>query len=253
MKKYKHGNIGLVFKLLFFFVFSFIHVNGQEILGDNDITNQLWINYNLSYKITKATDLTGEIGFKTISPHVWDRYYIKPGIKVNLPKIMFKKEPYRESLSAGIGFYYTNNTNEANRLEIRPYQGYLLDWPDWPRFRLRHYIRLEERFDLNTQNWSNTFGLRLRYLFDVTFKLQGDILPEAKGIYIPMSVEFFWNLIGVRQFNDVQRTNIGIGSTFSRKWRAEFRFGYQYARNTTTEDFQTNDIIYQFRAFFTVE
>ncbi|MGI9530966.1 DUF2490 domain-containing protein [Lutimonas sp.] len=166
-----------------------------------------------------------------------------------MPRLIFKKEPYREFLTGGVGFYFTNNSNDIIRLEIRPYQGYILDWPDWTRFRLWHYVRLEERFDLNTQNWTNTFGLRLRYLFDVTFKLQGDVIPEAKGLYVPMRIEFFWNLIGAKQFNDVLRTNIGMGYNISRKWRTEVRFGYQYARNTTEEDFATNDIIYQARIY----
>ncbi len=235
-------------------LFAFNHsLYSQQPLEDNNVTNQLWISYNMSYQITETTDLYGEFGFKTISPNVWRRYYAKSGVKLNLPKIMLKKMKYRESLAAGIGFYYTDNANEANRLEIRPYQGYVLDWPDWTRVRLRNYFRLEERFDLNTRDWSNTFGLRFRYLIDATFKLQGDIVPEAKGIYIPASMEFFWNLIGARQFNDVYRTNVGIGSNFSDGWRLELRFGYQYARNTTTEDFQTNDIIYQIKAFYTIQ
>ena len=248
LSKYNFSKVNFIFLLTLYVP----GVYGQNTLTDRDITNQLWLSYNMSYNLTQATNLTTEVGFKTIFPNVWNRYYLKPEIRVSLPKIMFKKEPYSESLHAGIGLYYTNNINEANRLEVRPYQGYLLDWPDWPRFRLRHFIRLEERFDINTQNWLNTFGLRLRYLLDVTFKLQGDIVPEAKGIYIPMSIEFFWNLIGVKQFNDVQRTNIGIGSTLSQSWRAEFRFGYQYTRNTTTEDFSTNDIIYQAKVYYII-
>lgn len=222
----------------------------QSNLSDNDVTNQLWLNYNMTYPVSERTELLGELGFKTISPKVWNRYFIKPGVKFNIPKFMFKKLKYKESLSAGIGFYLTDNFNEDNRLEIRPYQGYLLDWPNRERVRLRHYLRLEERFDINTKDWINTFGLRFRYLIDMTIKLQGDIVPEAKGFYIPVSMEFFWNLLSTEQFNDVYRTSAGIGSNFSKKWRMEALFGYQYSRNTVTEDFQTNDLIYQIKAYY---
>ncbi len=226
------------------------YLSAQVTIEDGDITNQLWIRSDLSYEVSERFELVGEIGYKSIWPKVWNRYYLKPTVKFNVPKFMLKKMKYRESISAGIGFYFTDNKYEANRLEIRPYQGYLLDWPDWTHLRLRHYFRLEERFDLNTSNWVNTFGFRLRYLLDLTFKLQGDVVPEAKGIYIPFSTEFFWNLIGVKQFNDVLRTTAGIGSNFSEKFRLELRFGYQYSRNTTTEDFQTNDIIYYVKAYY---
>ena len=197
-------------------------------------------------------EMLNEIGFKSISPNVWQRYHIRSDIKFNIPKFMLKNMKYRESLHAGLGLYFTDNKFESNRLEIRPFQGYLLDWPDWTRVRLRQFVRLEERFDLETENWTNTFGLRFRYLVDLTFKLQGDILPEAKGIYLAASMEFFWNLIGAKQFNDVYRTNAGIGANLSEKWRLEFRFGYNYSRNTTTEDFQTNDLVYQFKTYFNI-
>ncbi len=157
-------------------------------------------------KLSDHKAFSTEFGYRTIWPAVWNRYYVKPEMKWNIPKFMFKKLKYRETVSLGIGLYFTDNSNEDNRLEIRPYQGYLLDWPDWERFRLRHNLRLEERFDINSKNWETTFGMRLRYQLDVTFKLQGDIVPEARGIYIPMSAELFWNLIGVKQFNDVFRT-----------------------------------------------
>jgi hypothetical protein len=75
-------------------------------------------------------------------------------------------------------------------------------------------------------------------------------VPEAKGFYIPVSMEFFWNLLSTEQFNDVYRTSAGIGSNFSKKWRVEALFGYQYSRNTVTEDFQTNDLIYQIKAYY---
>ncbi len=76
----------------------------QDILEDKDVTHQLWISTDLSYKVSEKFDLTGEIGFKTIWPEVWNRYYLKPGVKFNIPKFMLKKMKYRESLSAGIAF-----------------------------------------------------------------------------------------------------------------------------------------------------
>ncbi len=224
----------------------------QELTG-NDITNQLWLSHDISYKLSEMVDISGELGFKTISPKVWNRYFFKSTIKFSLPKIMFKGLRYKESLSAGVAFFFTDNKYESNRLEIRPYQGYLLDWPDRDRFQLRHYLRLEERFDLDSDNWVNTFGLRLRYLLTLNIKLQGDVINDLKGTYIPVSVEYFWNLIGAKQFNDVIRTYVGVGYNFQNSWRADIRMGYQYARNTTTEDFSTNDLIYGLNVFYRIK
>ena len=154
---------------------------------------------------------------------------------------------------AGVSFFFTFNVDTSNRFEIRPFQGYKLDWSDRERIRLRHYVHLEERFDINTQYWENTFGLRIRYLAELTIKLQGDLVEFRKGVYIPISVELFWNLIGTRQFNDNLRFSPGIGYMFSEKWKGEFHLAYHYTRNTVGEDFATNDIVYRLRVFYRIQ
>ena len=236
----------LIFLILFFDTASLL---GQEVMGENDITNQLWTDYNISYRLSDQWDLFGDMGFRTITPHKWDRIYVRPAVRHQLPKIFFNDVKYKEEIAAGIGLFYTFNQEASNRLEIRPFQGYKLDWPDRKRFRLRHYVRLEERFDMNTRNWKNTFGLRFRYLAELTLKLQGDFLKFNKGVYLPFSMELFWNLVGARQFNDHLRLNAGIGYAFSEKWKGEFHLGYHYSRNTVKGDFNTNDIVYRLRAF----
>jgi hypothetical protein len=114
-------------------------------------------------------------------------------------------------------------------------------------------VRLEERFDINTSNWENTFGLRFRYQAELTIKLQGDVIHETKGVYLPVSVELFWNLIGTKQFNDNLRITSGVGYVFSEKWRGEFNLAYHYARNTVLDEFNSSDIVYRFRAFYQIK
>ena len=225
----------------------------QDTLDTNDdskdVTNQFWVDYTTALRFTNQLDFYGGIGFRTVVPHAWDRVFLQPAIRYQLPKLFFRRLKYREELHGGFGIFFTSNVNTVNRLEIRPFQGYRLDWPDRPRLRIRHYVRLEERFDLNTDNWSNTFGLRLRYLAELTIKLQGDWLSFNKGIYLPFRMELFWNLIGAQQFNDKFRLNTGIGYEFSKKWRMELQLGYHYTRNTAEDAFTTNDIVYRLRAF----
>ncbi|MBB3696827.1 DUF2490 domain-containing protein [Flammeovirga yaeyamensis] len=227
-------------------------VNGQDISTQDNLTQQIWTSYKMTSKVKENTSIAAEFGFRTISPKAWNRYYVNPSVSFSLPKIMFKKLQYKESLFGGMSVFFTDNNEVANRLELRPYQGYALDWPNWPRLRLRHSLKFEERFELNTSNWKNDFGFRFRYLLELNLQLQGDVFQEAKGIYFPISAEFFWNLVGTKQFNDVVRTNVGIGSVLSKNWRGEIKVGYNYSRDTIVEDFKTNDIIYQARLFFTI-
>ena len=220
---------------------------------DLSLNNQFWFDYDLSFQMGDKWYLHGDLGFRTIVPHIWNRYLIGTAVRFNVPKLIFKKLKYKEELLGGIHFYYTTNFDFSDRLEIRPFQGYRLSWPDRERIRLRHYVRLEERFDINTSNWENTFGLRFRYLAELTIKLQGDVIHDIKGVYLPVSVELFWNLIGTKQFNDNLRFTSGVGYGFSEKWRVEFNLAYHYARNTVLDEFNSSDIVYRFRAFYQIK
>ncbi|WP_044209585.1 DUF2490 domain-containing protein [Flammeovirga sp. OC4] len=238
--------------LLILFSLSIHHANAQGEQDMDNLTQQIWTSYKMTYRMNENTSIAGDFGIRTVSPNAWNRYYVNPSFNITLPKIMFKKLQYKESLFGGMAIYFTDNKAASNRLELRPYQGYSLDWPNRKRLTVRHALKFEERFELDTHDWDNNFGLRFRYLLEFTFKLQGDLIEEAKGIYFPVSAEFFWNLVGVKQFNDVVRTNVGIGSVFSQKWKAEVRVGYHYSRDTMVEDFTTNDIIYQAKIFFKI-
>lgn len=168
---------------------------------------------------------------------------------IKLPKRNFQNLFHTSELHGGIGFFFTNNLKDPNRLEIRPFQGIKLTWPNRPRIKIQHYVRLEERFDLETTNWDNTFGLRFRYQAEMVLFLKGDWLSFNNGFYLPVSLELFWNLIGTKQFNDAVRIIPGIGYEFSSKWKGELHIGYFYTRNTVEDVFGTNDLVLRIRVY----
>ncbi len=122
-------------------------------------------------------------------------------------------------------------------------------WPNRPRIKIQHYVRLEERFDIEMSNWDNTFGLRFRYQAEMTLYLKGDWFSYNNGVYIPISLELFWNLIGTKQFNDAVRIIPGIGREFSSGWKGELLVGYFYTRNTIEDFFGTNDLVLRIRVY----
>jgi hypothetical protein len=117
---------------------------------------------------------------------------------------------------------------------------------------LQHYVRLEERFDIETSKWVNTFGLRVRYRAKLELRFKGDWLSFNDGLYIPVSIELFWNLKEALQFNDVVRFTPGIGYEFSNFWKTEFDLSYHYTRNTVEDNFATNDIVFRLRLYHTL-
>jgi hypothetical protein len=224
-------------------------VKAQDV-SSNSVTKQIWLDFNPSRQLSDKINLNVPVGARTIFPKKWYRFWIGPRITYKWPRLILKKLRYKEELHGGIDIFYTANIDAVNRLEIAPYQGYSLVAPNRLRLVIRHYVELKERFELETDDWNNTFGLRLSYEPSITFRFQGDLWEHGKGFYIPVSMKFYWNLIGTKQFNDKVRLMPGIGKEFSPEFKMAFFVGYNYTRNTIDEDFHTNDIIFRFRVYY---
>ena len=241
-------NIRLSLLLIFFGYL--LYAQGVE---DKSTTEQIWLDYNPAFSLSEKVDVYGDIGARTVFPNEWYRFVVGPSVRYKRPKLILKEINYKEELHFGIRFFFTANKNFSNRVEIRPFQGYKLNWPDRSRIVLQHYVRLEERFDLETANWVNTFGLRVRYQAKMILKFKGDWLSFNDGLYLPVRMEVFWNLKGAQQFNDVIRITPGIGFEFSPTWKTEFNFSYHYTRDTVEDDFATNDFVFRLRVFHTLD
>ena len=215
-------------------------------------TQQFWFDYNQKWQLSERVSIGGPIGIKTISTDAWNRYYIKPELVYKMPKMMLKKLKYNEELRGGIEFYYNQNRNGVDVIEITPFQGYSLTWPNRKRLAIRHYLKLRERFQLDTKDWHNKFGLKLSYELSFTFKFHGEVWQYGNGFYLPVSLKFYWNLIDAAVFNNVFRITPGLGYQFSKEWKAAFLIGYNRTRNGVDEQFQTNDIIYRLRIYHTI-
>lgn len=237
---YKYGLIAIVF-----IVFRVNELRAQ----DNEKTTQFWTDYNISGKIKDRLSWGSGFGFRTISPHQWNRLYIDPSVSYEWPRMILKKKKYKEKLFGGLAIYYTDNKQIPDQLEIRPYQGYSLSAPNWDHLVIKHTFKLEERFEISMKDWVNTFGLRLRYKGSITLRFKGDVWEKGKGFYIPADVQLYWNLIGTKQFNDKANLDIGIGREFSKKWKALISFGYNYSRAGVEESFDTSGMKWRFRLY----
>jgi len=234
--------------LCFYFLVT-LTLSAQDTISGDNSTQQIWLDYDVSFARTSKVDFYGDIGIRTLSPYEWSRFIIRPSIRYKIPKKILKETYHNAEVHGGVGFFFTNNKSMSNRLEIRPFQGYKLAWPNRPILKIKHYVRLEERFDIQTNNWVNTFGLRFRYQARMEWHLQGDYIAFNKGIYLPAEIELFWNLIGAKQFNDAVRINTGIGYEFSSAFKLEFNLSYHYTRDTLEDEFGTNDLVFRLRLF----
>lgn len=174
-----------------------------------DVSPQLWIDYNPRWTWPSSFEVFGDVGVRTeFLQNGWGRFIIRPGVRGNVGAFR---------LSGGLGSFYTNNADAADRWELRPFQGVAATWPSG-RFRIDHYLRFEERFEFETDDWSLDASVRARYRLQTQFLWGGfrgsafwRVLGHAEG---------FATLTGeAGQFDEKLRIGLGIERGFGPKFR----------------------------------
>lgn len=214
------------------------------------ITKQIWLDFNPQYAINPKFVLYGDLDVRTIFPQSWYRFIARGGIAYK--QKLFFDEKAEEEFHAGIGFFYTLNFNDPNRFEIRPYQGYKLQWPHFARLTVQNFVRLEERFEYTGDGGGENFGLRLRYQITGTLRCKNCDNRFIKPFYLLLSDEFFFNLNGTDQFNDLVRVGPGLGYHFPSGWRPEFDLTFNRTRGTVDEKLTTSDLVFRLRVFYKI-
>ena len=244
-----------------FLVFSITYtqdVKAQD--SESDFSQQLWLDYDPSWKVGDNQKIVGNVGVRTIWPKSWYRFILKGSYEKSFDKLIFrdklifKRLEHTEKLLWGTGLYLLTTEEEGSygSFEIRPFQGYQLGFKIRPRVQFNQLLRLEERFVFSKQPGNQVFGLRFRYKVTAIFNFEGLVFSKDQGFYMPVSVEAFFNLVSASQFNDVIRVSPGIGYQFNKDFKTEFNLSYQFTKNYTDDNGtdnleRSNDIVYRFK------
>jgi hypothetical protein len=176
-------------------------------------TKQFWVDYNPTWVLSPKTFLYGDVGYRTETGTAdWNRLVIRPAVSRSHKHVI---------LRGGLGNFFTFSDEIQNRWELRPFQGVYWVWPR-SKVLLDHYLRLEERFDFNTVDWSSEISLRARYRLRLRYKFfesRPDRFWRAHG-----SGEFFLKLAGTEGLQrDQFRIALGVERSFNSRmrWRIE--------------------------------
>jgi len=238
---------------IFFLVqFIFFNATSQEQSEDIKVNSQFWIDYNVLYDIEEFNTLSGFVGFRSISPHIYNNFLLVSTYNISNQKslkFLNLEKPFVNSYHFGARMNYISNNYTDDNFEFRLMQGIKFYLPSIKAIPLMNYVRFEERLQKTFDNSDWAVGFRLRYRISTVLKWKDHLFEFSKGLYIPMNVEFFFNLKKTDRFNDVIRISPGIGFKLNEEWRFELYASYHNTLNTTENDNTTNDFVLRLRIF----
>jgi long-subunit fatty acid transport protein len=211
-----------------------------DTINESIVNHQIWIDIYPHYYISEKLEYYGDAGYRTIiSSNKWRRIYVRPAVRYHLND--------RWQLQGGLGFFFDFRDIVSNRFEIRPWQGIQLNWPTIRNLKFKNLLRLEQRNSFETEDWSYSFDLRLR------FKVSGryDFCRECSDQFwfTTFYVEGFFPINDDVEelFRNRARVGIGCGYNVSKEWRVSFVFNWQRSRSGPEDQFSVNDFVYQLK------
>ncbi len=242
----------LKYFIFFLLLFIFFESTSQEQENDIKVNSQFWGDYNVKYPLKKFKSISGLVGYRSISPHIYDNILLRAVYNIENKKslkILKLEKPFINSYHLGARMNYIANQNFKDSFEFRLMQGIKFYIPSIKAIPLRNYIRFEERFQKTFDGSSWNVGFRFRYRISTVIKWKNHLFEFNKGIYIPINVEFFLNLKKVDRFNDVVRFSPGLGYKLNDDWKFELYASYHNTLNTAREGNTSNDFVIRLRIF----
>jgi hypothetical protein len=230
-------------------------VKAQDSIVDQDVqvNTQAWLDYNFKSALNDSRFLSTQLGFRTISPAVYNRLLAISTFNLRANRLFKTKsedsEPWIRSYHLGAGTIYTRNFDETDNFELRFIQGVKFNIPTIKGFKLYNYTRLEERFQTAFDGDGWEAGARLRHRVSIAISWKKHYWNFAEGLYFPISAELFFNLKKADRFNDLLRLSPGIGYKFQSGLKLELYAIYNWSRNITETNNTSNDFILRLRIY----
>ena len=151
------------------------------------------------------------------------KYYAKPSISYALDN--------HWAFHGGLGTYYTENVNDNYNFEIRPFQGISHFYRYSEKWKLSSYLRVEERFQYDTDTWDkeNTVRLRLRLRSDYTLNPISVANTWHKYTFSVESFKTYGQSDDTQDIYDREtRLTFGLERSLKREEKIRFELGWKY-------------------------
>lgn len=219
--------------------------NMPEASAQNDVDNQLWINYALTVPVKVNNKFTygGDAGARgLISNYDWNQFLVRPNITYRFN--------YAFSAQQAFAWFGTFNRDAGNTNEFRSHQDLNIKWPDLGIFELFYRVRFEQRwFFYEDADIENDFSLRLRGLIGLeTADIK--IGSGQKPIYFLSIFEWFsTDGSAAEVFVNQTRFHLAFGHRAWNKTRYELHYIRQGSRLFEEDGINVDTNIFRIRFF----
>jgi len=229
------------FKYLIIVFISFIIFPSVKLIAQDssDVDKQVWVDYVIFREPSENIQFMGDAGLRFLIGGGWQKYLVRPSLQKGIEDWL--------DVFGGLGFFYTAQEGLSNTLEIRPWIGarFYLYWDTFRKIRFSDFIRIEDRFIINTQSTGTSNSLRFRNKTDARIPITHHYL-EDEVLYAMLSFEFFLDGGDVEElYADKIRLGAGLGYKFNYNWRIEGYFYGFRSQDTATHDFTKTDQVWR--------
>lgn len=202
----------------------------------SQVKNEIWTDYIHNHYLNNKWVLYGDATVRFGGSFVVG---IRPSFKYLVSNNI--------SLRGGIGNnYFLDGKNNISTIEIRPWQGVRVVWPQTRFFSLQHYVRVEEQYTSNGYGDKDFEGsVRIRYQIgtdvDIWESESGDMLLK-----IPIEYEVFNTFNKSDYFIDRDRFILGLSFAMRNLLTLEFNYVLQRA-GESLRNMNNEKSIYRFR------
>lgn len=243
-----------LFTVVFMILFSCAYVFPQDSIVDQDVkvNSQVWIDYNFPSFINENKNISTQIGYRKISPQIYNRYLAVSTLNIDNKKKLLNlntKKPLIKTYHLGAGLIYTANISNKDNFELRTFQGFKFHIPTLKLITLHNYFRFEQRFQNQFDGSGFTSAFRIRNRISTAISWNKHYLSFTEGLYFPIEAELFFNLKKADRFNDLIRISPGIGYKLPSKWRFEMYLIFNRTKNITETNNKSSDFILRFRIY----
>ena len=215
---------------------------------DSTVVNlQLWVDGDVRKQLSQRWSGRLLVSARTTvtEPRNWRRLDLRPSVTYSAGAWL--------DVPVGVLLSRTDQTDDLNSFELRPYLGALIPWTPKPGIKFFSFSRLEFRqFWYSDDTTASSWRFRSRAGFDLAINHRNLLLDRT--LVFAADAEAFVDIgeAVAETFANNWNLRVGLIYRLSYAWRFAFWYMIQESLDTVNESFTTADNVLRFRASYYV-